>query len=169
VRAAALDTAAFNDLVDASPALRVELMHIVEQRRRANQVQALTALKGDDHTVVAAGLKRRTFEAGEAIIRQGELGESFFIIEDGAVEVFLRNSDGAEVRLDTLKRGGHFGEAAVLGDRRRNVSVRVSPDGPARCIEYAADEFERLAGPSDGTRPGVGPEAQGAIEKSSLE
>jgi ABC-type lipoprotein export system ATPase subunit len=144
----ALDNAAFNELVKDSPSLREELNDIIEQRRKANQVQALTATKGGDLTVVATGLKRRTFPPGHEIIRQGELGDSFFILEDGKVDVFVRNSDGQEVRVTQLERGRIFGESVVLGDQRRNASVRVSPDGPARCIEYEAQDFERIAGSS---------------------
>jgi putative ABC transport system ATP-binding protein len=143
-RVAALDNAAFNELIGASPGLRDELMDIVERRRKANQVQVLSSPQGGDLTVMAAGSKRRSFPAGGEIIRQGELGDSFFVLEDGVVEVFVRDSEGRETRVDRLKRGRHFGETAVIGDRRRVAGFRVGPDGPARCLEYDAGEFERL-------------------------
>ncbi|HEY2982371.1 MAG TPA: ATP-binding cassette domain-containing protein [Anaerolineales bacterium] len=147
VKVAALDNAAFNDLINVSPALRQELMEIVEQRRRAAQIQELSAsqiVPASELTVMASGQKRRVFQAGHEIIRQGELGDSFFIIEYGTVDVFIRGSDGADTLITQLGGGRYFGETVVLGDRRRGTSVRVSADGPAHCIEYGADEFEQL-------------------------
>ena len=152
VKVAALDNAAFNDLIKASPGLREELNGIVEKRRQANQVQALASIQGGDLTVVATGQKRRTFPAGHEIIRQGQLGESFFMLEDGIVDVFVRIGDGREARVAQLKRGQHFGQTVVIGDRRRSASFRVRPDGPAHCIEFDAQEFERLVGGSGAGR-----------------
>jgi cAMP-dependent protein kinase regulator len=93
--------------------------------------------------------RRKTFAPGEVIIRHGELGSSFFIIEDGVVEVIVRDSADQEVLVNRLTRGHYFGEMALLGDRRRTATVRVGPEEPARVIEYGAEEFERWAGSTD--------------------
>lgn len=141
----ALDNNAFTKLVNDSRQLREELIQIVEQRRKANEVRAIsTAQSGGELTVVATDSKRRTFDPGQEIIRQGELGRTFYILEDGKVDVFFRDAEGQEVRVKRLERGEHFGETAALGDYRRSTSVRVSADGPARCIEFDAQEFGRL-------------------------
>ncbi|MEP7358191.1 MAG: cyclic nucleotide-binding domain-containing protein [Anaerolineales bacterium] len=144
----ALDNATFNELISDSRQLREELSHIVEQRATANQVQLLSALKQDDPAAQVQRPKRQTFAPGEVIIRSGELGKSFFIIEDGVVEVVARNSEDQEVIVNRLARGQYFGEMALLGDRRRTATVRASADGPARVVEYGAEEFERWAGSS---------------------
>ncbi len=144
----ALDNLTFNDLISDSRELREELSHIVEQRATANQVQILSALEHDDLGAQVESSRRQTFGPGEVIIRQGELGKSFFIIEDGVVEVIVRNSEDQEVIVSQLMRGQYFGEMALLGDRRRTATVRVGPDGPARVVEYGAAEFEKWAGSS---------------------
>ncbi len=145
----ALDNATFNDLISDSRQLREELSHIVARRAMANKVQMLSALKQDDLTALDQRPKRHTFAPGEVIIRTGELGKSFFIIEDGGVDVVVRNGEDQEVIVNQLTRGQYFGEMALLGDRRRTATVRASPDGPARVIEYGEDEFERWAGSSE--------------------
>jgi len=155
----ALDKAAFNDLVSDSRPLREELARIMEQRATADQVQLLSAMKQDELATLAARPKRQTFAPGEVIIRSGELGESFFIIEDGAVDILVRNSEDQEVKVNQLTRGQYFGEMALLGDRRRTATVRVSPAGPARLIEFGAAEFERWAGTS-GRRAHIEEEAR---------
>ena len=145
----ALDNAAFNDLISDSRQLREELAHIVEQRAAANQVHLLAARQPEDLGGLVLRSRRKTFAPGEVIIRRGELGGSFFIIEDGVVEVVVRNSADQEVIVNRLARGHYFGEMALLGDRRRTATVRVGPEGPARVIEYGAEEFERWAGSSE--------------------
>ncbi len=148
VKVVALDNAAFTGLINDSPALREEMKRIVEQRALASQMKALSASPQEDRTVIARGQKRRTFAAGEMILRQGEMGESFFIIEDGQVDLLVRNNEGGEVKVNQLKRGQYFGEMSLLGDHRRNYySVRASPDGPVRLIEFGAEDFGRSAGP----------------------
>jgi ABC-type lipoprotein export system ATPase subunit/CRP-like cAMP-binding protein len=155
----ALDNAAFNDLISDSRLLREELARIVEQRTKAEQVQMLSAMKQDDLAALVKRPKRQSFAPGEVIIRSGELGESFFIIEDGAVDILVRNSEDEEVKVNQLQRGQYFGEMALLGDRRRTATVRVSPEGPARLIEFGAAEFERWAG-SSGRRAHIEAEAR---------
>jgi ABC-type lipoprotein export system ATPase subunit len=155
----ALDKAAFNDLVSDSRLLREELARIIDQRATADQVQLLAAMKQDDLTALAARPKRRSCAPGEVIIRSGEMGESFFIIEDGAVDILVSNSEGQEVKVNQLQRGQYFGEMALLGNRRRTATVRVSPAGPARLIEFGAAEFERWAGTS-GRRAHIEEEAR---------
>jgi ABC-type lipoprotein export system ATPase subunit/CRP-like cAMP-binding protein len=151
----ALDYATLNDLISDSRQLREELSHIVEQRATANQVQLLSALKQDELEALAKRPIRHTFAPGEVIIRIGELGKSFFIIEDGVVEVVVRNGEDQDVVVNQLGRGQYFGEMALLGNRRRTATVRVSQDGPARVIEYGEEEFERWAGSSDRHRARV--------------
>jgi cAMP-dependent protein kinase regulator len=155
----ALDRAAFNDLVSDSRLLREELARIIEQRATADQVQLLAAMKQDELAALAARPKRRTGAPGEVVIRAGELGQSFFIIEDGVVDILVQNAAGQEVTVAQLKRGQYFGEMALLGDRRRTATVRVSAVGPARLIEFSAAEFERWAGTS-GRRAHIEEEAR---------
>ncbi len=62
---------------------------------------------------------------------------------EGAVEVFARR-DGQEALIDRLGPGEHFGELALLGNRRRMATVRVAGDGPARLLELDEAAFAQL-------------------------
>ena len=62
------------------------------------------------------------------LIRQGDLGDYFFVIESGTVEV---TQDNAALRR--LGPGAWFGELALLRDVRRTASVRSVTD-----VEVAA-------------------------------
>jgi F420-non-reducing hydrogenase small subunit len=59
---------------------------------------------------------------GEVIIRQGDRGDTMYIIQSGAVEVSQRQGD-REVILALLDRGDFFGEMALIDDEPRSATV----------------------------------------------
>lgn len=70
------------------------------------------------------GLRREHYEAGQAIVRQGELGQQLYLIWRGEVEV-VREADGRTEVLARLAPGQHFGEVAVFQNARRTATVRA--------------------------------------------
>lgn len=60
---------------------------------------------------------------GNEIVRQGEPGDSCYLVRSGRVEVVQRDAD-SERRLATLGPGALFGEAALLTEGPRNATVR---------------------------------------------
>ena len=69
-----------------------------------------------DHLVQA--MQNETFAAGEPIIRKGEAGDRYLVVEDGEVEI----CDGDEV-LAVLGPGDGFGELALLDGSPRNATA----------------------------------------------
>jgi CRP-like cAMP-binding protein len=63
----------------------------------------------------------RTARAGEAIIRQGDVGEELFVVLRGAARVERNDSTVVE-----LLPGDHFGEIALLHDIPRSATVRAT-------------------------------------------
>jgi NADH:ubiquinone reductase (H+-translocating) len=70
------------------------------------------------------GLRREHYEAGQAIVRQGELGQQLYLIWQGEVAV-VREVDGQVEMLARLGPGQHFGEVAVFQNVRRTATVRA--------------------------------------------
>ena len=141
---AALDQSTFGRLVEESPDLRDELHRIISLRQLQNGVDALDSVAPEELKRLAAGAPTRTFTPGDTILRQGMIGETFFFILDGEVEVLARRGDGREELIDHLGPGRHFGELALLGDRRRSATVRAVGDGPVRLLELDLAAFEEL-------------------------
>jgi NADH dehydrogenase len=71
-----------------------------------------------------SGVRNQHFEPGDIIFRQGDLGDSVYVIEDGECEVFREQKDEYEL-LATLGPGEYFGEMALLSDRSRNATIRA--------------------------------------------
>jgi CRP-like cAMP-binding protein len=71
-----------------------------------------------------SGALGKSFEPGEIIIRQGEVGDCAFVIQSGKVEV-VTSVDGREVQLAIRGEGDFFGEMAVFEREVRMATVRA--------------------------------------------
>ncbi len=69
----------------------------------------------------------REFRAGETIIRQGDVGDTMFVIQEGQVEVVQREG-GTEIVLGVLGSGDFFGEMAIFEKEVRSATVRARGD-----------------------------------------
>ncbi|MEW6168999.1 MAG: EAL domain-containing protein [Pseudomonadota bacterium] len=67
---------------------------------------------------------QRVLEAGEVIFREGDLGHHAYLIESGAVEIFIERPDGDRV-LAQLGPDDLFGEMALVGDQTRTAGARA--------------------------------------------
>ena len=64
----------------------------------------------EDIRAISESLVLESYPKGRDIIRQGDHGDKFYIIESGTVEVWIRHQDGTETLAVELGRGDYFGE-----------------------------------------------------------
>lgn len=88
----------------------------------------------------AERMKRETFGPGESIVRQGEVGDKFYIIESGSVNV-SGERDGVPLQDITLKGGDFFGEVALLTGAPRNATVIAKE--PVEVLTLEKEHFEQ--------------------------
>jgi len=70
------------------------------------------------------------FQAGDAVVRQGEAGDLFYILREGRCRVVRRTRKNPEgLLLATLRAGDTFGEEALISGRPRNATVLMETDG----------------------------------------
>ena len=71
---------------------------------------------------VALLLVRRVLKVGEQVVREGEPGDSMFIVSTGEVRATVER-DGRQVPVATMRDGDFFGEMAVLSGEPRTATV----------------------------------------------
>ena len=102
-------------------------------------VDIFQSLDEGQRRAIAGETTTRTFGDGEVIVRQGDPGDTMYIVCAGRAAVVLE--PGKQV-VATLEKGGYFGEMSLLtGDPR---SATVMAQGDAVVLEIDAELFRRL-------------------------
>ncbi len=93
----------------------------------------------DDHAKsrVAHWFEEREYDPGEAVIRAGAAGYSFFVLLSGTLSVTTANQ-----QVRQLVPGDFFGEISIIGDGRR--SATVTADKGATVMEMFGTNFREL-------------------------
>ncbi len=73
---------------------------------------------------MTVGALGKLFQDGQIIIRQGEVGNNMYVIQDGQVEVILETGV-QEIQLDIHGPGAFFGEMAIFDRDVRSATVRA--------------------------------------------
>ncbi|TDJ19535.1 MAG: cyclic nucleotide-binding domain-containing protein [Gammaproteobacteria bacterium] len=77
-----------------------------------------------------AFLEPVVFETGDTVIKQGEPGDNYYIIQEGICEVTRVPGEGKDpIKLAELVVGDSFGEEALLTDATRNATITMLSDG----------------------------------------
>jgi hypothetical protein len=83
----------------------------------------------DEMVAVIQGLKLLTFTRGDVIIRQGQPGDSMYMLASGMVRAFVKDpATGKQQRVSDLKEGAFFGEVAMLTQKPRSATVAALTD-----------------------------------------
>jgi CRP/FNR family transcriptional regulator, cyclic AMP receptor protein len=73
------------------------------------------------------------YAQGQAIVRQGEMGDCMYVVQSGRVEVVQATTGGGEQRLRLLSEGDFFGEMSIFEHEVRSATVRAC--GEARVLK----------------------------------
>ena len=90
-------------------------------------------------------METKKFPKGYKIIRQGDIGKSFFLLEDGEADAY---KDGGSQSVKHYKKGDFFGELALLNDAPRAADVISTTEVKVATLGKSA--FARLLGPEEG-------------------
>lgn len=97
-------------------------------------------------------LEFTTFQPGETIIRQGEHVDTFFMIEEGSVDVVLLGIRKEDVTIARLTPGQFFGEIELIRGGKSIANVRAWPDSPVKVAALHGQQFNDLLQKSPLTR-----------------
>jgi hypothetical protein len=95
----------------------------IETMLQLRRVPLFERLAPEDLQRVASVALERSFDPGDVIVREGDVGEELFVILEGQVRVIRPEADGSERFIRRYGSGDHFGELAVLRERPRAATV----------------------------------------------
>ncbi|CAM9369118.1 unnamed protein product, partial [Ectocarpus fasciculatus] len=88
-------------------------------------------------TIVNAFNGPLTKEPGEDVIVQGELGDVFYLLEEGEVDVYISKKGQPETKVHTYTPGNAFGELAIMYNAPRAATCRAQ----TQCKLWALDRI----------------------------
>lgn len=95
------------------------------------------------------GLKAHWYNKGEVVVRAGDIGDLFYIVEEGHVECWAKMMDSSKKPVERVIRkltsGDHFGELALINNEKRTLTVKCGSI-KAKLLALDRDTFTRILG-----------------------
>eukprot|EP00298_Acanthocystis_sp_HF-20_P029524 c8417_g1_i1.p1 GENE.c8417_g1_i1~~c8417_g1_i1.p1 ORF type:complete len:308 (+),score=127.09 c8417_g1_i1:727-1650(+) len=101
--------------------------HTLKKRDRyeafLEDVPILSSLLKYERLTIADALKPVEYVKDQEIVRQGDPGDNFYILESGVCDIFVNGK-----HFGQIESGGYFGELALLHDKPRAASIVANSD-----------------------------------------
>ena len=114
-----------------------------EKLQLISAVSLLNSLNMERKGMIADALELMDFEEGEYIFKKGQVGDRFYMVKEGTVEI--TNPDADNEVLAQAGVGGYFGERALMQDETRAADVKAT--SYLRCYSLNRAAFNDLLGP----------------------
>ena len=88
-------------------------------------------------------LQEMAFKEGDTIIKQGDVGDQFFILTRGSASVQF-SSKTSTTEVTTLQAGAYFGEMALINDEPRTASIIAGAN--VECLVCTKVAFQQIVG-----------------------
>lgn len=105
------------------------------------QVPLLKRLPLDQQPLVARAAKSVKFPPRTVIIKEGEMGDDFYVLRQGEASVTVHTVKGDKV-VGRLGPGDYFGEKALLASEPRTATI--TSESFAECLKIQRQHFEEL-------------------------
>jgi ABC-type bacteriocin/lantibiotic exporter with double-glycine peptidase domain len=139
-----LEAGVFAALVSLHPEVKEALATQVRARGIWNFLRLHTPFSELPATTIAKMLDavdQVELATGEAAVRQGEPGETMFIVEDGRLAAYVQNGDG-RVEVGRIRTGEFFGEVSLLLGGVRTATVEALE--PSKLLVLGQETFHWL-------------------------
>lgn len=105
-------------------------------------VDFLSELDEGELATLVPNLYEVEFGSGETICREGEPGETFYVVRKGTVSIYARGPRTEETHVADLRSPAFFGEMSLLTGEPRTATVRAKTDASLLVVER--EGFESL-------------------------
>ena len=106
------------------------------------RVPLLTPLAADELAALAGQVHRLAFARGETIVREGEPGDSFYLVERGIIAVTIGRDGSGTQTISRMVPGDYFGEMSLLTGEPRSANVVAETD--IAVLEVGRRAFEQI-------------------------
>ncbi len=103
------------------------------------EIPLFATMDDEERKQLRAIMKERSFQPGQVVVAANDPEASFFIIEEGEMEVWLTDTDGKKVVLEVLGPGKVFGELFTPSGKTRSASATTS--GELVTLELGQEAF----------------------------
>ena len=86
--------------------------------------------------------ERLTFQEGQALFHQGDMGDAAYLVVKGAADVVIEGPDGNEIIVAHVGRNAFVGEIAILCDVPRTATITATSE--LETLRISKDLFFRL-------------------------
>uniref|UniRef100_A0A8C8AN78 cGMP-dependent protein kinase n=1 Tax=Otus sunia TaxID=257818 RepID=A0A8C8AN78_9STRI len=141
VKTWALDREVFQNIMRVTAQTRQE-----QYRNFLRSVSLLKNLPEDKLAKIMDCLEVEYYDKGDYIIREGEEGNTFFIIAKGKVIVTQSTANHSQPQLiKNLHKGDYFGEKALISDDVRSANV-IADEHNVECLVIDRETFNQTVG-----------------------
>jgi CRP-like cAMP-binding protein len=105
-------------------------------------IEIFADLSVNELAAVASVTEEASFDEMEVVFREGDIGDTLFLVVEGEVAVIKDWNAEREFELDTIGPGDYFGEMALFGDDRRSATIRVKKN--ARFLTLNKQELQEI-------------------------
>lgn len=91
-------------------------------------VELFELLDADELNELAAVIDEISLEADEVLFQAGDFGESLYIVDEGNVELYIKDTAGQKIILKIAEENDIFGEISMLDNRPRSATAVALTD-----------------------------------------
>jgi len=107
------------------------------------KIPLMADLNEEDHKEIIKKITLELYPANHIIFKEGDVGDSFYIIKNGMVRVFHPSDDPTEDgNVAMLADNDFFGEMALISEKPRNASTKTVEE--TQCFKLLKDDFIKL-------------------------
>lgn len=125
--------------IESSEKIRSTDIPLGEKILLLKEIDMFSDLSAAELAAISTVTKELDYPENRTVIKQGDMGETVFLIIDGQVEVIKEQENGRELVLDKIGAGDAFGEMALLEDEPRSATIRTIE--PSRFLILHKQEF----------------------------
>src|SRR3989441_1232451 len=122
--------------------MSAQMNNLSEEAQSLARVPLFKRLDAAELEHLAEEIDQVNYKAGETIFNEHDRGDALYILEDGAVRIWVYDQDVKEVTLAELKPGDFFGELAVLDRGERSSSATAVTD--IHLHRLSSDDFQKF-------------------------